>query len=61
MDSIWMLLPETTRGDALEAIDERGDCHLRWILHEEMHMVIFPIALHQDCLKVLTDLDKDSV
>lgn len=54
-----MLLPETPRGDAFQAIDERGECHLGRILHEEMHMIIFAVRLNQDGFKVLTDFGKD--
>ena len=54
-----MLLSETTRGDALEAVDQDGERHFRRIFHQEMHMVIFPVAVHQHRFKVLADLCKD--
>jgi hypothetical protein len=54
-----MLLPETTRGNALEAIDQMGQRHFRRVFNQKMHVVIFPVAANQDRLKVLADLCKD--
>ncbi len=54
-----MLLPETTRGNALEAINQMGKRHFRRVCNQKMHVVIFPVAIHQDCLKVLADLCKE--
>ena len=53
-----MLLPETPRGDAFEAVNEFGQRHLGRIFDEQMHMVILAIGLDQDRLKVLADFCK---
>ena len=55
MSNLGMLLPETTRGHALEAIDQLGERHFGRIFHEQMHMVILAVALDQARLKVLAD------
>ncbi len=54
-----MLLSETTRGNAFEAIDQMGKRQFRRVFNQKMHMVIFPVAINQDCFKVLADLCKD--
>ena len=42
-----MLWPETTRGDAFEAIDQCGERHFRRVGHEQMHVVILAMGFDQ--------------
>ena len=50
-----MSLPETARGNALEAVDQFGKRHLRRIFYEQMDVVIFSIGFDQAGLKLLAD------
>ena len=44
---------DPTRGDALQAVDELRQGHLRGIGHEQMHMVRLKVRLDEFALKVL--------
>src|SRR5450755_4567374 len=52
-------LPEPPRGDALEGIHQRGDGHLRRVLDQQVHVVVFPVALREHRAEVLADLPED--
>ena len=54
-----MLLPETTRGDPFEAIDQFGERHFRRVFHEQMHVVILSIGFDQTRLKILADTSEE--
>src|SRR5687768_1925381 len=55
MCDLWMLLPETPRGNSFKAVNEFRQRHLGRIFDEQMHMVILAIGLDQDRLKVPAD------
>src|SRR6266568_983777 len=42
-----------------EAVNQMGKRHFRRVFNQQMHVVIFPVTLNQDCLKVLADLCKE--
>ncbi len=50
-----MLLPETTRGDACEAIDQFGERHFWRVFHEQMHVVILSVGFDQAGLELLAE------
>jgi len=37
---------------SLEAVYDPGDCHFRWIVHQEMNMVFLPVKLYEIGLEV---------
>ena len=56
-----ILLAYETGGDAFKAIHEPGYRHFGRIVHEQMHMIFFPIELHQGRFEVLADGIKDGL
>lgn len=59
LDARIILLANHPARDALEAIDQGRHRHLGRIVHQQMHMVILAVELHQFCLKVSTDAGED--
>jgi hypothetical protein len=40
-------LAEPTRGNTFEGVHERGDGHLRWVLDQQVYVVVLPGAFHE--------------
>lgn len=47
-------------GDALEGVHQPGQLHGRGEPHEQMHVVVLPVELHQLTSEVLTNLPHDA-
>jgi hypothetical protein len=43
----------------LEAVHERGDCHSGRVFHEQVHVVVFTVHLHQRGVRVGADVGED--
>ena len=54
-----MYLSETTRGDALETVDQFGERHFWRILDQQMDVVILSVGLDQSARKVLADAGEE--
>lgn len=47
------LFAQQAAGYALEAVHEIGHGHLRWVVHQQMNMIVLAVHLHQLGLEVL--------
>jgi putative transposase len=50
-----MVLAQAAAGNTLEAVHERGDGHFRRIVHQQMHMIVFAVHLHEFSFKISAD------
>jgi putative transposase len=51
--------PQAPGRHPLEAVDQLRQRDLRWILHQKVDMIVFPVALDQPSLEVAADLGED--
>ncbi len=54
------LFADQTAGNPLEAVHQCRDSYLRRVVHQQMHMVILPVELHQFRAEVLADGGEDA-
>ena len=54
VDARVVLLADHATGDAFEAVHQCRDRHLRWVVHQQVNMVILAVELHQFRLEVQT-------
>lgn len=50
-----MILFHHPAGNAFQAVDQIADCNLRWVVHEQMDVVVFTVHLDQICIEISTD------
>jgi len=54
----FVLGPEHPGGHSLQRIHQFGELHRRWILDQEVNVVVLPIHLRQGCTEVLAHVGK---
>ena len=55
-----VLFADHAAGNSLEAVHQCRHGHGRRIIHQQMHMVILPVKLHQFRVEVLADGGEDA-
>ena len=53
---ISKLLTHAPRGDCFECVDQLGQLHRGWVVHQQVNMIGIPVAFLQGCTSLLADL-----